>query len=126
MDVSISMTAAERKTVLSIYRGGGDARAARRAQVLLLLDDGHSYRQIMEFTYVSSDTVARLKRRFVEGRLPAALAEPEEDDVVPFWQVVVAGWALNMTPRDFGYFRSRWTCELLAELLRTEYHIHLL
>ena len=123
MDNSIHMTAMEHKTALTIYRGSGDARVARRAHVLLLLDDGHSYRQITQFTFTSSETIARLRQRFAEGRLAAALAEPEEDNVVAFWQVAVAGWLLHKTPRDFGYFRSRWTCELLAELLRTEHHI---
>jgi putative transposase len=125
MDGSIAMTAAERKSALSIYRGSGDARVARRSHVLLLLDDGCSYRHIMEVTYTSSETVARLKSRFVEGRLQAALSEPEEDGVVPFWHIVVAGWVLHKTPRDFGYFRSRWTCELLSELLREEHDIHI-
>jgi transposase len=125
MDGSIRMTAAERKTALSIYRGGGDARVARRAHVLLLLDDGHSYRQIMEFTFAGSETIARLKARFAEGRLEAALAEEGDDHIVLFWQVVVAGWVLHKTPRDFGYFRSRWTCELLAELLREQHRIEI-
>ena len=38
MDGSIQLTAAERKMVLSIYRGGGAAHIARRAHILLLLD----------------------------------------------------------------------------------------
>ncbi len=121
MDGSIRMTAAERKTALSIYRGGGDARVARRAHLLLLLDDGLSYRQIMSVTFSSSETIARIKSRFAQGRLEVALAEEEEPSAIPFWQVVVADWVLHKTPRDFGYFRSRWTTELLAELLQAQY-----
>ena len=118
MDGSIHLTAAERKMVLSVYRGGGAARIARRAHILLLLDRGHSYREIMDIDFCSSDLVNHVKRQFLDGGLEAALAEPTEEPTVPFWQVVVAGWLLHQTPRDFGYFRSRWTCELFAELLR--------
>jgi hypothetical protein len=38
MEGGIRLSVLERKTVLSAYRGGGDARVARRAHVLLLLD----------------------------------------------------------------------------------------
>jgi transposase len=77
----------------------------------------------MEVTYASSDTAARLKGRFAERRLEAALAEKDDESVVPFWYLVVAGWLLHKTPRNFGSFRSRWTCKLMAELLRTEHGI---
>ena len=124
MDGSIQLTAAERKMVLSIYRGGGAARIARRAHILLLLDRGHSYRQIMDIDFCSSDLVTSVKRQFLDGGLAAALAEPDEEPTVPYWQVVVAGWLLQQTPGNFGYFRSRWTCELFAELLREQHGIH--
>jgi putative transposase len=125
MDGSIQLTEAQRKTALSIYRGSGDARFARRAHILLLLDRGRSYREIMDIDFCSSDLVNGVKRRFLERGLEAALAEPTEDPTVPFWQVVVAAWLLERTPRDFGYFRSRWTCELFAELLWEQHGINL-
>ena len=125
MEGSIRLTAGERKTALQIYRGAGDARMARRAHILLLLADGRSYREIMEIDYSGSDLVAAVKRRFLEGGLKAALAEPTEDGPIPFWQIAVAGWVMHKTPRDFGYFRSRWTCELLSQQLRNQYDIRL-
>ena len=57
MDGSIRLSGSERKTALSIYRGGGDARVARRAHVLLLLDRNWSYRQIMESLLCARDFV---------------------------------------------------------------------
>jgi putative transposase len=33
----------------------------------------------------------------------------------------VVRWLLQFTPRDFGFFRSRWSCELLALLLRDQH-----
>lgn len=121
MDGSIRLTAQERKTALSIYRGGGDARVARRAQILLLLGDGQSWRAIMACTYCSADLIAGVRRRFLDGGIAGALAEPAEDETIPFWQVIVAGWVLHKTPRDFGFFRSRWTCALFAQLLKGEH-----
>src|ERR1700689_3763106 len=125
MDGSIHLTASQRKTTLNVYRGGGVARIARRAHILLLLDGGRSYREIMDIDFCSSDLVNNVQRQFLDGGLEAALVEPTEEPTVPFWQVVVAGWLLHQTPRDFGYFRSRWTCELFAELLREEHGIKL-
>jgi putative transposase len=125
MEGSIRLTAGERKRALQVYRGAGDARMARRAHIVLLLADGCSYREIMEIDYCGCDLVTAVKRRFLEGGLMAALAEPTADAPIPFWQIAVAGWVMHKTPRDFGYFRSRWTCELLARQLRQEYDIRL-
>ena len=73
MDGSIRLSGSERKTALSIYRGGGDARVARRAHVLLLLDRNWSYRQIMEALLCAGDFVAAVKQRFLEAGFDAAL-----------------------------------------------------
>ena len=123
MEGSIQLTAAQRKMVLSVYRSGPDAHVARRAHILLLLDRGHSYRAIMDIDFCSSDLVNHVKRQFLDGGVEAVLATAIDEPSVPFWHVLVAGWILHQTPRDFGYFRSRWTCELFAELLREEHGI---
>jgi putative transposase len=125
MEGSIRLTAGERKRALQVYRGAGDARMSRRAHILLLLADGRSYREIMQIDYSGSDLVVAVKRRFLKGGLQAALSEPAEDIPIPFWQIVVAGLVMHKTPRDFGYFRSRWTCELLAHQLREQYGLGL-
>jgi len=36
---------------------------------------------------------------------------------VAHWLIVVVHWLLQGTPRDFGFFRARWSCGLLAMLL---------
>jgi transposase len=121
MEGSIRLTAKERKAALQIYRSGGDARIARRAHILLLLAAGRSCREIMDILFASSELVADVKRRFLEDGVESALAKPADEQAVPYWQLVVTGWVLHKTPRDFGYFRSRWTCELLSELLNVEH-----
>ena len=125
MDGSIQLSRSEHKTVLSIYRGVGEARVARRAHVLLLLDRDWPYRAIMDALLCSSDFVASLKQRFLEAGLDAALAEEGDDRPIPYWKVAVVGWVQHKTPRDFGYFRSRWTCELLAEVLYEQHGVQI-
>jgi len=125
MEGSIRLSASERKMVLSVYRGAGDARVARRAHVLLLLDHDWSYRDIMAALLCSSDLVATVKRRFLDAGVEAALAEPDVECVIPYWKVAVVGWVQHTTPRDFGFFRSRWSCELLARVLEEQQGVEL-
>ena len=125
MEGSIRLSASERKTVLSVYRHGGDARVARRAHVLLLLDRDWSYREIMEALLCSSDLVAAVKRCFLDAGIEAALAEPDVESVISYWKLAVVGWVQHATPRDFGFFRSRWSCELLARVLEEQQGVDL-
>jgi putative transposase len=124
MDGSIRLAAAERKVLLSVYRSG-DARIARRAHILLLLDDGFSYRQVRAILFASNDLVADCVRRFRHGGIYETLEgepapRPDQD-----WLPIVENWLRTATPQDFGYFRQRWTCEMLAELLAWEKGIRL-
>lgn len=115
MDGSIRLSAKERKACLKTYRS---ARAARRALVLLLLDEGQSYRRIREGTLASPSLVAAVKRDFQNGGLTHVLRTECRETSVAYWLIVVMRWLLSFTPQDFGFFRSRWSCELLALLLR--------
>jgi len=122
MDGSIRLSARERKVCLKMYRS---ARAARRALVLLQLADGHSYRQIGEATFASSTLIAAVKRDFCDGGLERVLGTEKRTVSVAYWLIVVMRWLVCFTPRDFGFFRSRWSCELLALLLREREGIRL-
>ncbi len=125
MDGSINLTAEERKVLLEVYRTW-DARVARRAHVLLLLDDGRSYREVRAILYASNDLIAQCVQRFRQGGIHEALEPhraprtPSDDD----WLPVVVAWLSNTTPQNFGYFRQRWTCAMLAEVLAWEHGIH--
>lgn len=121
MDGSIRLAGEERKALLDAYRSG-DARMARRAHVLLLLDDGLSYRRVRAVLHASNDLVAGCVRRFRAGGIHEALdpggacrTAPDGD-----WLPSVEGWLRDTTPQDFGYFRRRWTCAMLAEALAWE------
>jgi transposase len=122
MDGSIRLSAEERKACLKLYRS---ARTARRALVLLLLDNEQSYRRIGEGTLAGPSLIAAVKRDFREGGLDRVLQAERREVSVAYWLIVVMRWLLHFTPRDFGFFRSRWSCELLALLLREREGIRL-
>jgi transposase len=119
MDGSISLSPAQRKTLLTLYRRGKDRTAARRAHIVLLLSDGWTFRQVQHITYASADLVSASARRFRQGGAEA-LSRPEPAPELPDWLRQVAGWLTEKTPQDFGYFRSRWSCDTLAEVLAWE------
>ena len=126
MEGSIRLTAEERKVLMKVYRSGGDARLARRAHVLLLLDDGFSYRELGAILFASNDLVADSVRRFQEGGIERLLDQRgASDSPQASWLPHVLEWLLERTPQDFGYFRQRWTCEMLAEVLAWEKGIRL-
>jgi transposase len=114
MDGSIRLSSEERKTLLQAYRG---ASIARRALVLLLLADGWSYRGIGEAAFASPTMIRSVKRNFAAGGVARVLGVQQRPFVVPHWLIVVVRWLLQNTPRDFGFFRSRWSCAVLAMLL---------
>lgn len=114
MDGYLRLSARERKSCLSVVRS---APLARRALVLLLLSQGTSYRAIGAATFASPSLVSAVRRDFAAGGLERVLRREQTTVSVPFWLMVVIGWLLRKTPRAFGFFRSRWSCELLALLL---------
>jgi hypothetical protein len=70
MDGYLRLSAAERKTCLETLRA---ARTARRALVLLLLDDDWSYREIGTATYASPSLVRAVQRDFGAGGVERVL-----------------------------------------------------
>jgi transposase len=114
MDGYLRLSASERKSCLSVYRRDS---AMRRALVLLHLGEGRSYREIQTAAFVGPNLVAAVKRDFAAGGVARALGREPSSNLVPSWWLVVARWLANRTPRDFGFFRSRWSCALLAMLL---------
>ena len=119
MDGSICLTEEERKILLKWYRGGDDVRLARRAHVLLLLDDGQSYRFIQQVTYASFDLIAGCVRRYQHGGVNG-LTSDDHVQQTPWWLYLLLHFLQERTPQDFGYFRCRWTCDMLREVLAWE------
>jgi len=122
MDGYLRLSGNERKTCLATYRA---ARSARRALVLLLLDQERSYREIGAASFASPSLVRAVKRDYAEGGLDRVLKAESKLVTVADWLVVVVRWLLQFTPRDFGFFRARWSCGLLALLLWEQHRLRL-
>jgi putative transposase len=123
MDGSIRLSAGDRKALLHLVRCGHDQRQARHAHVLLLLAEGWSVRRIGEALFASADLICAVRQRFACGGLRAALEPQAQAATVPWWHLLLQCWLLRQTPRDFGYFRTRWSCAILAELLQEEHQV---
>ena len=93
--------------------------------MLVLLNDEWSYRQIGTAALASPTLIAAVKRDFQSGGLARVLQSERRETSVAYWLIVVMRWLLSFTPQDFGFFRSRWSCELLALLLREREGIRL-
>ena len=120
MDGIICLIESQRKTALEHFRFGDSARISRRAHILILLDRGWSYRQIMDAMLCGSDLVADVKRCFLENGLESALGIIQPGNLEPELTETVCHWVVEYTPQDFGYFRTRWSCEILSEILQEQ------
>src|SRR5438876_793392 len=121
MDGSIVLGSSQRKRLLEIYRGkeATPADVRLRAHIILLLSEGYAWTLIATMLFCSSATIARWKQRFECGGVEALLEERRGRTamlLVGFAWLLVS-WVKRLTPRDFGYCRSRWCCATLALVL---------
>jgi transposase len=120
MTPSISLTADERNTLLDYYRAPGDDPAVRlRAHIILLLAQGYPWATIAAVLFCSSRTIDRWQKRFARGRVDALFGRTRGSRrrLAQRFADLVVYWVTQLTPRTFGYLRSRWSCALLAVVL---------
>ena len=122
MAVSISLRPAERNTLLRHYRHATRPDWRLRAHVLLLLADGWAWATIAALLYTSSSTIARWQSRFLQGGLAAVFEAGPPRRCSP-WVAVVVRWVLELAPADFGFARSRWSCEAAAIVLAEDHRV---
>jgi transposase len=122
MDGSIGLKERERKTLLMIVRRGSDPQERLRAHILLLLEDGYPWSLIEAVLFTSSSTINRWRQRFEQSGIEAVRA-PARPMVVLWWVALVVQWVTSRTPRDFGFFRSRWSCAVIVLLLKEDYQV---
>jgi transposase len=123
MDGSIVLGPGRRKRLLELYRRGPDPQVRLRAHVvLLLLADGYTWAVIARVLFCSTATIARWKQRFEAGGVGALLDERRGRRAARLvgWALVLVQWVTTLTPREFGYCRSRWSCATLALVLYDE------
>jgi transposase len=120
MDGSIQLSASDRKTLVAACQRGPTVQASRRAQVVLLLAAGWSWREIRAIAFVSFDLIRECLACWRREGAAAVIESAATTATTPAWLEQVAQWLTCKTPRDFGYFRTRWSCAALAETLAWE------
>jgi transposase len=120
---SIRLTADDRNTLLDYYRRDPDPQVRLRAHILLLLDGGYPWATIAAVLFTSPDTIARWKTRFRRGGVGEVLGKPRGPgrSAAWAWRAVVVAWVLTRRPAEFGFARSRWSCEPVAVVLREDH-----
>ncbi len=119
MDSSIVLGRSQRNRLLDLYRKDPSPCVRLRAHIILLLSEGHPWALICAVLFCSSATIARWKQRFEAGGVDALLTEGRgRRPVLVVWAVLLVTRVKTLTPRDFGYCRSRWSCATLAVVLR--------
>jgi transposase len=121
----ITLAPDERATLLDYLRRAPDPALRSRAHIILLLADGHPWALIAAVLFCSTRTIARWQQRFQHGRVPALLGEPRgaPTRLGARWRDLVVDWVTRHPPRAFGLVRSRWSCAVLALLLRRDYAV---
>jgi transposase len=121
----LSLTATQRDELLTLYRKDPDPERRFRAHIILLLGEGHSWDTIEAMLFCSSRTVDRWLKRFqaegIAGLTGRKRGRPFRLGIGCL--AVLVYWVTTKVPSDFGFLRSRWSCVVLALLLRQRHGV---
>jgi len=120
----VDLSEAEKAELVSLtQKGRPGARKIKRANILLMANNGKDDIETAELLHTSWLTVLRARRKFVEGGLSFALNElpragrlPKIDDKV---ETILTTLAQSQPPDG----RVRWTLQLLADRLVALTHL---
>lgn len=123
---SIRLTEEGRRQLLDRYRRAADPDVRLRAHILLLLDAGHPWATVSAVLFCSVSTISRWKRRYDEGGVDAVLGKPRgrRRSGTHVWATLVVRWVLTLSPAEFRFARSRWSCEAAAVVLREDFRVN--
>jgi transposase len=121
----IRLSADAHKTLLGHYRRALDPEVRLRAHILLLLDAGHPWATVSAVLFCSASTISRWKRRYEREGVDAVIGRPRgrRRSGVHAWGALVVRWVLTLSPTQFRFARSRWSCEAVAVVLREDYRV---
>jgi putative transposase len=122
MDGSIRLRVDEHKTALHVFRRGTDPELRQRAHILLLLDARQPWTLIVAVLFTSTSTINRWRRRYLDGGLAAVFGQARRAPS-RWWVALVVRWVTEWTPSQFGFVRSRWTCETVAIVLQEDHGV---
>ena len=115
---AVTLTDQERQHLRDLTsKGQTKARRLKRAQILLLADQGKSDPQIEEAFGTSRPTIERTRKRFVLEGFEAALSEKPRPGKVPLLDGKQEAYLVALACTDAPEGRQHWTMQLLAERL---------
>jgi transposase len=108
-----------------LYETAADAKLRRRAQMVLLAQQGRAVAEIATIVFRSRDTVERTLKRFLQGgvaALPPRKAPGMAPTVTPEWKAELLR-VIDLDPHTVGVHSANWTTGLLATYLATHTRI---
>jgi putative transposase len=120
---SIRLSPEDRNTLRGHYHRGPDPAVRLRCHILLLLDAGYPWALIAAVLFTSSATINRWRRAYRRGGVDAVLPGPRHRRKAGWWVEMIVRWVTALTPSEFGFARSRWTCEAVAVVLREDHGV---
>lgn len=121
----LSLPPKRRVELLETYRKHFNPEVRFRTHILLLLAEGRTWADIQTILFCSSRTIDRWLKRYqdagVEGLTGRKRGRPFRFGIG--WAALVIAWVTRLTPRDFGFLRSRWTCATVVLLLRERHDL---
>jgi transposase len=91
-----------------------------------MLDVGLTWTTIIAVLATSSHTIQRWQKRFHDKGIDGIRNAPKPGRRSRFASLIVAvviDWVKFKTPRDYGFVRSRWSCEAVAILVDERFHV---
>ena len=119
----IPLPPADRAALLDLFRTAPDHPTRQRAVILLLLHAGVAWGAVAAGLGCSTATIGRWADRYRAGGVAALTARPARRRVLARWAAAIVAWVLTRSPRDFGFARSRWSCEAVAVLLAEDHGV---
>lgn len=115
---TINLTQEEHQQLIDLTKKGkNSARVLKRAQMLLLADQGYQDKAIADMLMVGESTVHRTRQRYVEEGVELALSERprpgREKKMTPQAEAFLIATACSDPPSG----RESWTMQLLADKL---------
>jgi transposase len=101
------------------YKEAPDAETRTRYQILVLAQLGHTAPRIAALVLRSEDTVARVLKRFLSGRLdavPRRTSPGRRRTFTSAWEAELLR-VIELDPHEVGQETANWTTELLADYL---------
>ena len=114
----VDLSAEERGELLGLIRKGkAAARRLTRAHILLLADEGRTDEEIAAALHTNRSTAERVRHRFVEEGLEAALSERSRPGAEPVLDAHSEAVLLALACANPPEGRTAWSMQLLADEL---------